>query len=296
MLASLRPLDEEQNQFHQDYAPVQLSEIPGQLIETAWQSHVFHAELDPMLTRIFGIITPAVARMRHAMLRPEMRVGRPFTPSHSRMYEMIRGTFTNGAEILSLPVPELLLGDGKSPIPFAPALAPLGAILVNSAPAEARADNIVYVVGKRLAEQRAELLPRAFFPSVPELTALLAAAVRVSRSEGAKDTAGAALDASLSDVLTPDERNHLRAVITQALMEGSLLDVKRWSQLADLSSMRAGLLLCGDVDQARRAINAEPQSPSDLTPREKLGELYKFATSDLYSDLRGAIGIAVGAG
>jgi hypothetical protein len=136
-------------------------------------------------------------------------------------------------------------------------------------------------------------LPRAFFPSVPELTALLAAAVRVSRSEGAKDTAGAALDASLSDVLTPEERNNLRAVITQALMEGTLLDVKRWSQCADLSSMRAGLLLCGDIEPARRAINAEPQSPSDLTPREKIGELYKFATSDLYSDLRGAIGVSV---
>jgi tetratricopeptide (TPR) repeat protein len=293
VLASMRALDEEQAQFHEDYAPVALSDIPGQLIETAWQSHLLHGELDPTLTRIFGIITPAVARMRHALLRPEMRVGRPFTPSHSRMYEMIRATFTNGAEILSLPIPELLLGDAKSAVPFAPALSPLGAIHVNAAQAEARADNIVYVVGKRLAEQRVELLPRAFFPSVPELTALLAAAVRVSRQEGAKDTAGAALDASLSDVLTQEERTHLRAVITQALMEGALLDVKRWSQVADLSSMRAGLLLCGDVEQARRAVNAEPQSPSDLTPREKIGELYKFATSDLYSDLRGAIGVSV---
>ena len=48
------------------------------------------------------------------------------------------------------------------------------------------------------------------------------------------------------------------------------------------------------LEPARRAIQSEPQSPSDLTPREKIGELYKFATSDLYADLRGAIGVAVG--
>lgn len=294
VLASLRQLDEEQTRFHADYAPVILSEIPGQLVETAWQSHVLHAELDQTLTRIFGMITPAVARMRHALLRPELRVGRPFTPSHSRMYEMIHATFANGAEILSLPAPELLLGDAKSNVPFAPALSPLGAILVSASQVEARAESLVYIVGKRLAEQRTELLPRAFFPSVPELTALLAAAVRVSRSEGAKDTAGAALDASLSDVLTPQERDGLRSVISHALLQGTLLDVKRWSQCADLSSMRAGLLLCGDVEPARRAILAEPQSPSDLTPREKIGELYKFATSDLYMDLRTAIGVNVG--
>jgi hypothetical protein len=295
VLARLRDLDEEQARFHDDYAPMPLSEIPGQIVEQAWQSHVLHPELDPTLTRIFSMITPIVARMRYAQLRPEMRVGRPFTPNQSRLYELIHATFANGAEILALPVPELLQGDPKSAVPFAPALAPLGAIQVNPGIVEGRADSIVFVVGKRLAEQRAELLPRAFFPAVAELTALLAAAVRVSRSEGAKDTAGAALDAGFADVLTPQEREGLRAVVMHAHMEGGLLDVKRWSQLADLSSMRAGLLLCGDVEPARRAILNEPQSPNDLTPREKIGELYKFATSDLYADLRGAIGVAVGA-
>jgi hypothetical protein len=30
-----------------------------------------------------------------------------------------------------------------------------------------------------------------------------------------------------------------------------------------------------------------------MIPRDKLGELYTFATSDVYADLRGAIGVAV---
>jgi tetratricopeptide (TPR) repeat protein len=295
VLAQMREPSPEQRRFHEDYAPMPLSQVPGQLVEQAWRSHVLHADLDPTLTTLFSRMTPAVARMRYAQLRPDQLVyaaGRPFTHSHSRLYEAIRVTFANAAEILHMSPPELLLGDPSSLVPFAPALAPFGAIHVGVPAVEARAEALVYVVGKRLAEQRPELIARAFFPAVSDLTGLLAAAVRVSRQEGAKDAAGAALDASLNAVLMPQERDGIRAVLNQAAMVG-LVDVKRWSQAADLSSMRAGLLLCGDVGPARKTILAEPQSTADLPPREKVGELYKFATSDLYSDLRGAIGVAV---
>ena len=296
VLAQMREPSAEQKRFHEDYAPMPLAEIPGQIVEQAWSSHVLHSDLDPTLTMLFSRMTPAVARMRYAQLRPEQlayAAGRPFTNQHSRMYEAIRITFANAAEILHMTVPELLLGDPGSPIPFAPALAPFGAIHVSAPAVEARGDALIYIVGKRLAEQRPELIARAFFPAVSDLTSLLAAAVRVSRQEGAKDPAGKALDASLNAVLMPQERESIRAVVMQASMAGGLVDVKRWSQAADLSSMRAGLLLCGNVAQARKTILAEPQSTADLPPREKIGELYKFATSDLFADLRGAIGVAV---
>lgn len=296
VLAQLREPSPEQQRFHQDYMPMPLDEVPGQIVEQAWFSHVFHKDLDPTLTTLFARMTPAVARMRYAQLRPDQlvyAVGRPFTPSHSRLYEAIRATFANAAEILHMSPPELLLGDPSASVPFAPALAPFGAVHVGVPAVEARADALVYVVGKRLAEQRPELIARSFFPAVSDLTSLLAAAVRVSRQEGAKDAAGAALDASLAAILMPQERDGIRQVVMQAAMVGGLVDVKRWSQAADLSSMRAGLLVCGDVGPARRSILAEPQSTADLPPREKIAELYRFAISDLYSDLRGAIGIAV---
>jgi tetratricopeptide (TPR) repeat protein len=293
VLGMFGELTAEQRQFLEDYPPMPLNEVPGQLVEPAWYSHILHADLDRTLTSLFALMTPAVARMRHAQLRPEQRVGRPFTPNHSRLYEAVRQTFANAAEILAMRPPELLLGDPSSPVPFAPALAPFGAVLVGSAAVEARAESLTYVVGKRLAEQRPELAARSFFPSIPDLTALLAAAVRVSRQEGAKDAASAQLDAALVAMMTPEERNGIRAIVLQATMEGGVVDVKRWLQAADLSSMRAGLLVAANVEPARKSIVGEPQSAGDLPPRERIGELYKFAVSDLYSDLRGAIGIAV---
>jgi len=91
---------------------------------------VFHADLDPALTSLFALMTPAVARMRFGQLRPEQRVGRPFTPTHSRMHDTIRNAFNNAAEILAVAAPDLLLADPKALAPFAPALAPFGSILV----------------------------------------------------------------------------------------------------------------------------------------------------------------------
>lgn len=292
VLARLRDLSPEQLRFHDDYSPMPLDRIPGQIVEQAWRSHIFHPDLDPALTSLFAVMTPAVARMRFGQLRPEQRVGRPFTPTHSRMHDAIRLTFNNASEILAVPAPELLLGDLKSATPFAPALAPFGAILVSGPAVEAQADSLIYMCGKRLAEQRPELTARAFL-TVPDLVSLVATAIRVSRQEVAKDPAAAALDASFSAILTPQERESIRRIVTTATQDGNSFDVKRWSQCADLSSMRAGLLLAGDVEPARNSIGAEIVAPADLTPREKIGELLKFATSDQYSDLRGAIGVAV---
>jgi tetratricopeptide (TPR) repeat protein len=293
VLSRLREPTPEQRRFHEDYAPMPLDRVPGQIVEQAWQSHVFHADLEAALTNLFALMTPAVARLRFGQLRPEQRVGRPFTPTHSRMHDAIRMTFDNAAEILAVTAPELLLGDPKAPWPFAPALAPFGSISVAVPQVEAQSSSLIYLVGKRLAEQRPELAARAFFPSVPDLASLLGTAVRVSRNEVAKDAAGAALDASFAAILTPQERDGIRSLVLQATSDGAPLDVKRWSHMADLSSMRAALLLCGDVEPARDSIQADTATASDLSTREKVGELYKFATSDLYSDLRGAIGVAV---
>ena len=67
----------------------------------------------------------------------------------------------------------------------------------------------------------------------------------------------------------------------------------RWSQLADVSSARVGLLLAGRVEAAKRGMLGDPQVPGDLSPRDKLAELLAFSVSEEYADLRQAIGVAV---
>ena len=293
VLSRLMLPNADQRRFHEDYAPMPLDRVPGQIVEQAWKSHIFHADLDVALTNILAILTPAVARMRFGQLRPEQRVGRPFTPNHSRLHQQVRDGFDNASEILAVDSPELLVADLNSIHPFAPALAPYGGVLVCGPAIEAQSVSLHFLVGKKLAEQRPELAARAFFPAEKELSTLLASSMRVARNEGTKEPTGSALDAALASALSPVETAQLRNAMMQALADNTAFDVKRWLQLADLSSMRAGLLISGDIEPARQAIGCEVTAASDLTPRDKLGELLKFAVSDLYTDLRGAIGVAV---
>lgn len=298
VLAQLQPLTREQAQFLGDYPPYPLGDVPGQIPEQAWQSHLLHKDLDPLLTRIFAWMTPAVARARHAMVPPDqmaMSMGRPLTPQHTPHAETVRTAFRNAAEILSMPVPEMLatMMPGQK-FPVVPALAPFGALQVNPTSIDAIGDTLAFVAGKRLAEQRPELCARAFYPSVSELTGLLATAVRIGNNSAGRDPHFAASDNALLRTMSPMERQGVAQLIAKATQEGAKLDVKRWCRLADLSSSRAGLLLCGDVEQARKALSREPQSPSDPTPKDRTAELYVFAISEQHTELRGAIGIAVG--
>jgi len=97
------------------------------------------------------------------------------------------------------------------------------------------------------------------------------------------------------NTMRPEEAHALRAAVGSVLQSGATLDVRRWSQLADISASRAGLLLAGSIEGARRGNMMEVRGPGDLPPREWLAEMVQFATTDTYADLRAAIGVGVGA-
>ncbi len=289
VLVRLGDASPEQRQFHADYSPMPLDSVPGQLISAAWASHVFHPELDATLTKIFALVTPVFARMRFAQLPPEARHPKPLKPEHSKIHDILRATLTNVAEILSLRAPALLVGDPTDSVPFSPALSPYGALFVSVPVLESHASSLVYLAGKTLAGQRPELAARSFFPSWTDLTSLLATAVRVGRGEPASDNASSVLDKLFSATLSSHESLALRSLVLKAT--GSF-DVERWAAAADLSAMRAGLLVAGDVAPCCDAIASEAD-PEDEIIRSRIGELYKFATSDVYADLRVAVGVAI---
>ena len=71
------------------------------------------------------------------------------------------------------------------------------------------------------------------------------------------------------------------------------LDVLGWTRRADVSACRAGLLLAGDLEAARGGIALEAQSPSDLTPREKMKELVAWFLGDACAVARKRLGVAL---
>jgi hypothetical protein len=94
--------------------------------------------------------------------------------------------------------------------------------------------------------------------------------------------------------LQPVQRESLRVVVQRWLEEGAKADLRRWMQAIEITAARAGLLLCADLEIAKKIIAVEPQLPGDLAPPEKMKELLVFSVSEEYFALRKTIGIAVG--
>jgi tetratricopeptide (TPR) repeat protein len=291
----------EQAQFYADYPPTPLASVPGTLTPAAWRTHVVHPELEPALTALFATLMPAVLRARLAVLPSKWlskTLGAPLTPKGASANRVL-SVVNDASEILGLPVPTLHAC--KGPVPLAPTMAH-PAMHVSLEACDGLADPaLAFMVGKRLAELRPELSARSVFPSVTELTALVQTAGQLARGEPFTSTKGAstkgpeaAFEIALRTTITEDERHTLRSVLNAARAQSAPLDVARWSQLADVSASRLGLLLAGRLEPAGRATMNETLAPGDLPPRDKLSELLVFAVSDEYADLRAAIGVGIG--
>ena len=298
VLAHMSPLTAEQRKFHDDYPPVALSYVPGMITPEAWRSHVFHKKLDPTLTTIFAVMGQATARARAAMVPPAQRAtayGEPMRPDHSYNAGALLEAVSHAAMILSVPVPSLFARRGPpQPLAIVPSGVPA---LVSSCDAldTLSHEALSFLVGKRLAELRPELFGRAIFPTVTEMTSAIAAAARIVKGERAPDPATQHADQQLASLMTPGERVALQGAVGRATSAGGKLDIKKWSRLADLSSSRVGLLLCGHVEYARRAMLQDGQSACDLPPRARVQQMCLFAVSDEFAELRAAIGVDVAA-
>ena len=147
-------------------------------------------------------------------------------------------------------------------------------------------NQLVFWVAKRVAELTPPLLAHALFRSVSELKELVASAARIVQDKDKNRT-----DELWRSQIGKDRFRELGFAIERALATGGALDVRRWSQLANLSSSRAALVVAGDLETARLALVREGQSPGDLGPREQMRELVGFFLSDTYAQLRSVLGV-----
>ena len=94
--------------------------------------------------------------------------------------------------------------------------------------------------------------------------------------------------------MEPVQLEGLRMVVKRFIEEGAKANIKRWNQAVEVTACRAGLLVSGDLEIAKKIIASEPQLPGDLSPQDKMKELLVFSVSESYAELRKTLGIAVG--
>jgi tetratricopeptide (TPR) repeat protein len=70
-------------------------------------------------------------------------------------------------------------------------------------------------------------------------------------------------------------------------------DVRAYMDGAELTSNRAGILMCGDIDVAKKAILSEKAQVSKLRDQTKVRDLVLFCLSEEYATLRDQLGLSV---
>jgi golgin subfamily B member 1 len=300
-LAFLRKTDEEEQRFFEDYRPKGMPQVKARLDNEAWVKSVFHKDENLFIGKIFEMLTPAAIIAKTNQLRAQKQLpvlDRRFKQDPATSTVTFAKTFGWAAQVLGVATPELYV---RSDVPGAlvavPATPPASVagqtVLTGFTPQE-----LMFIVGKHLSGYRGEHYMRNLFPTLNELKVILFAGVKIVMPEftvpGEMAQAVNATATELLKHIQPVQRESLRIVVQKWMEDGAKADLKRWIQAIEITACRAGLLLCADLEVARKIIAAEPQLPGDLPQADKVKELLVFSVSEPYFAVRKALGIAVG--
>lgn len=300
-LAFLHKADEEEQRFFEDYRPRGMIQVKSRLDNEQWVKNLFHKDENIFIGKIFEMVTPAaiVAKTQALAKAKQLPVlDRRFKQDPTTSTVTFAKTFGWAGQVLGIQLPELYVRNDVPgaliAVPSRPPASVAGqSVLTGYTPQE-----LTFIVGKHLSYYRGEHYIKNLFPTLGELKVVLFSAIKIINQDFAVPPEMAqAVNTTASELvkyMQPVERDSLRLVVTKFIEDGAKADLKRWMQAVDVTAARAGLLLCADLEIAKKIIAAEPQLPGDLSPPDKLKELIVFSVSEQYLALRKALGIAIG--
>lgn len=266
----------------------------GSLSQAAWHDLLFHPEQELLTGQIFSLIAPAVLVGRVTALR---RDGKLHQPAPETKQDPNKATITAvravpwAAAILGLAPPHLYVersrDTGFEHIPGVPPCTVIGQRVLSGRTQLEQA----FAVGRHLTWYRQELYVKTLFSAVPDLEDLFLAALTIGNpglpiADDMKRRVSPIAQA-IQPMLEVAQVDALRGCFLRFVEEGGRTNLQRWSAATEKTAARAGLLLCGDLATALRALEAE-EGP--------LGELGKdllwFSVSDRYGKLRKQLGVA----
>jgi hypothetical protein len=155
-----------------------------------------------------------------------------------------------------------------------------------------------FIVAKHLSNYRGEHYIKNIFATQSELTQLFFAGLRMVLPDAPVPPEMAqnvdVTAKTLAAMMQPQHREGLRHVVRTFMETKGAINLKRWLQATELTACRAGLVVCGDLEIARKILSIEPQVPGDLTPEDKITEMIVFSVSNEYFAVRKALGLTIG--
>ncbi len=299
-LAFLRKTDDEEQRFFEDYRPKGMIQVKSRLDGEGWRM-LFHKDENLFIGKIFEMLTPAAIVAKTNQLRAQKQLpvlDRRFRQDPATSTVTFAKTFGWAAQVLGIPTPELYVRNDVHGALTAVTATPPATVAGQQVLTGFTPQELTFIVGKHLSGYRSEHYIKNLFPTLNELKVILFAGVKIVLNDfavpGEMAQAVNATAMELMKHMQPVHRDQLKMVVQKWIEDGATADLKRWMQTIDVTASRAGLLLCADLEIAKKIIATEPQLPGDLAPADKMKELLVFSVSEQYFGLRKMLGIAVG--
>jgi tetratricopeptide (TPR) repeat protein len=294
--------DEDERALYLQYRPNGVVRARARLTEEVWLKQIYHPDQDRTLSQILATLSPAVASARAQTLK-DLGLKRKQRRDVATDQSMPCKVLAYGDAVFGASTPEVYAAPDtpgeievvnlKGAVPGTPALVLCQGVF------EARSDiELAFIVGRTLATLRPDHLLRwpAFVPTLGELEIAVRAAIQLVNPESSVPPESAAAvrqyTAFLERTLQPQPREQL-AVLVRRLGAGGTegaAAIGRWSRAACFTTIRAGLLLAGDLEVATR-LGQTAATAAGIDPSEIMRDLIAWSVSDGYFELRAQLGL-----
>jgi tetratricopeptide (TPR) repeat protein len=294
-LVHLGDADLDEQMLYQQYRPEAGLRPTGALGESDW-AELYPLEHDANVRTVLATIGPAaiayrVAQQERAGKLPSLTQKTRHDPEGSTV-SVVR-SLRWGSQILQVPLPEVYvlpdLAAGISAVASRePAIAVGKAVLSGRSIAE-----LAFLVGRDLTYFRPEHRILIYYPSMPDLTALVTTAIRMAmpgagsaatlRDPGLAETLHRHLDANAWE--------RVRAAVGRVESSGSTIDLRGYVRSLEIAATRVGLLLSGDLPTAGKLLSTDVREVAGLRAADRMRDLLPYAVSSSYAALRARLGV-----
>lgn len=280
-LVFLGAADDEHRTCFEELRPRGVPAFKTRLGAAAWLRDLAHPSLDRTVGGVFEVIARAARATRR---KPSQGIRE--APGTTR--SLAAKAFFGAATVLGLGSPELYtradLDERIVALPTDPPASVLGPKLLSgwSVP------ELMFVFGEHLVRHQGEHAVRAAYGSEEQIALLFSAALHVVRPRPGTAVEVLRTANALRRELWPEELARLRNVVESFTALGIVPDVEGWLRGSELTGVRAGLLLCGDLAIAAKVL--------DGGRTDQVDEMLRFTVSDALHRLRQSLQIMLAPG
>lgn len=303
-LAFLRQADAEEQQFFEQYRPKGFVRARQRLTEELWQKNIYHPDEDRFISHILATVSSSVAAA-YAKEHKDWGLKRKDRRDVQNDQLLFSKMFAYLVQIMGVPQPELYLRpESPGELDMANArekgqLIPsfvVGASLLQGRPEK----ELAYVVAKKLSFMRPDHFVRwtTVVPTLSQLKYVFLAALKLAvpaftvKPDMAQPV-GQYVDL-LRKLVPPQMAEQLAVVVQRFITSQGEADLTRWARAVDLTSTRAGLLMCNDLEVAARLVQGEQVAVGVAEPKDKVKDLLQWSVSDEYFTVREHLGLVIG--